>query len=427
MASWWQPIGTWWTQTQKAPPWPRECRACTALIQKDDPQCPRCGMLPSGKDDLIGQQIGSYKLLERAGQGAYGTTYMVEEAKGAGHYALRLLRPKVLDELGGVDITKDKIRQWSQLSHPHIARLLEYKECEHGFYWLVEWLEGHSLQRLLREHRTGLPPRLVWRLMRQLCEALQDIHEQGFIHGQLRPSHIMLLGQHPHYRVKIFDVSWGTLQPPQARLQAIRHPKQLRAGWYLAPEQVLQSPKTIDRRADIYACGALLFQLLTGSPPFRGSDWSSLQRQHLTTPPPRLDFLHPQCRFSEQLEELIRRSLAKQPQDRFQSIQSFWGQLQSIDPATCTIERRTSSPVFSPESSQRALDTPPPPGGIHLGLSGFQHPEDDADNTPTFSPVTQAFHTLYLGKRPTSRWMIFFWLAIVLGLLILIWDWWKNF
>ncbi|HAA56658.1 MAG TPA: hypothetical protein DCE42_17975, partial [Myxococcales bacterium] len=65
MASWWQPIGTWWTQTQKAPPWPRECRACTALIQKDDPQCPRCGMLPSGKDDLIGQQIGSYKLLER--------------------------------------------------------------------------------------------------------------------------------------------------------------------------------------------------------------------------------------------------------------------------------------------------------------------------------------------------------------------------
>jgi len=200
-----------------------------------------------------------------------------------------------------------------RLDHHNIAQVIEFGETDDGiFYAAMERLHGRTLQQLLLRRPLSLPDSL--RLAERLLSALDSVHEAGVVHRDLKPGNVFIAATSPgEWRPVLLDfgiavdVSRGAA-PPTDRI--VGTPE------YMAPEQVVG--RSVDRRADIYGFGVLLFRALTGELPFTGDSRRALYRAHLEATPPRLsDVMGEEQPFT--LEIVVARCLAKSPDDRWQS------------------------------------------------------------------------------------------------------------
>ncbi|MCB9638290.1 MAG: serine/threonine protein kinase [Myxococcales bacterium] len=320
----------WWRRSSSSPPPttppPDRTENCPGFLlqcPREDKICQACGYDQRGNDRLLGRSIGGFHLVERARDGLFGTVYLAQSAGRSNLSAFHLLRPTMLKNFPDLDGLRRRVAQWAELRHPGIAEVEAFGESQEGFYWATSWLHGVTLQHLLRGFPGGLPEALWADLTQQLLWVLDTAHTSGVVVGQLRPEHVLLLRRGRRFQLILVDIGCGP-QRWTRELQALfAVNKLLSIGAYLPPEQMASLHTEIQPRSDLYTAGILLFQMITGRPPFRGRTWDDLYKKQRYRSFPRLQESQRPLPYAEALDELFGRALAKDPHHRYPSAQHF--------------------------------------------------------------------------------------------------------
>ncbi len=285
---------------------------------------------------LIGEIFnGRYTIDEFIVLGSFGAVYRATDGKLGRTVAVKILKPDLQEDVA--EEARELFRREAQaagaLNHPHIVAVTDVGEDFGIAYLVMEWLEGRTLEHELRQfQRIALSDAIV--ILEQITGALSLAHGQNIVHRDIKPSNIHL-GKSDEIFVKVLDFGIAKVTTSAANAVASRI-----AGTfaYMPPEQI--EGKIIDARTDVYALGILLFQMLTGRLPFEKKSEDYLIHQQLLAKPPRLTDFSPE--FSPAIADVIERALAKNPDERQQSVaelcESFVAAVESENPPEVSSE-----------------------------------------------------------------------------------------
>jgi serine/threonine-protein kinase len=290
------------------------------------------------RGDLTGALLdGRYRVIEPVAEGAMGIIYRAERVKLGRIVAIKVLHDVLPNELSGRKRFEIEAMAMAKLEHPHCASVLDVGVHGDRPFVVMDFVSGQNLKELIS--RGPLPIPRAAEIVRQVLSGLAHAHEHGIIHRDIKPANIVLsqkvgLGDH----VKILDFGLARLADTSQNLTA-----GLAVGTpaYMAPEQV--RGQKLDHRADLYACGVLLFELVTGQKPFQSETDDPIEvcRMQLSAPVPRLDDKLPGTAFGE-LEAVVAKALAKRAGKRYASAQAFAA---ALDAATGRPARQVQSPA----------------------------------------------------------------------------------
>jgi serine/threonine-protein kinase len=255
---------------------------------------------------MIGQQLGSFQIDEKIGAGAMGVVYRATHVKTGRAAAVKVVTAEQMTKGNAADRFEREAEILQQFRHPNIVRFFAVGRSKGIRYFAMEFIQGQTLEHIL-EDRGFLPWQDVVELGLQLCEALQYAHERGVVHRDLKPSNIMLTLDG---RLKLTD--FGIAKDLDATALTATG-RTLGTAAYMAPEQIRGTPE-VSHKTDLYALGCLLYQMLVGQPPFKGSQIAVLMNCHLNEPPPRPSSKNPEV--PRALDDLILNLMSKSPSDR---------------------------------------------------------------------------------------------------------------
>jgi predicted Ser/Thr protein kinase len=311
------------------------CPDCDARVSASAAVCTECGAeRPRGGwrlDPHLGRVIaGRYRLLDRLGSGGMGQVYLAEDRAQAG--GLGPVVVKLLAERGGSADNRrftNEARAARQLTSPHSVKVYDFGFEDGVPYLVMEYLRGKTLRQLLIE-RGRLDLERAIDVALQVCRAMTDAHAAGIVHRDLKPDNLILL-EPDHRFVKVLDFGAARLSGIDATRSVIGTPR------YMSPEQILE--RELDGRADIYALGASLFEMLAGRPPFDSKTLAGCLNAHLSAPVPSLWEHAPEV--PPKLSRLVSRMLAKSPADRPLSMTDVEGELSEPMPPACPTRSQT--------------------------------------------------------------------------------------
>jgi len=266
-----------------------------------------------------GSRIGRYRVVGTIGRGGMGGVFEVEDDAGI-RYALK---SPLTDVAGNSDVTRRFAREANALrllEHPNLVAAVDVF-AEHGVLFLVmEKVLGPTLGEHLR--RGALAPRHALVVARQILSGIAHAHAQGIVHRDLKPENVILVPMGGWDRVKVIDFGLVKLVGDAAAAFGARALTSTGLVFgtpaYMAPEQALG--RVVDGRADVYATGVILFEMLLGRMPFVDPDPMVLMQMHAKRPPPRLDQVAPDAPWcTPQLVALVEGALIKDPEQRFPS------------------------------------------------------------------------------------------------------------
>ncbi|HVR02896.1 MAG TPA: serine/threonine-protein kinase, partial [Polyangia bacterium] len=267
----------------------------------------------------VGQTVGNYRVLEKIAQGGKGDVYLAEHPVIGRKAALKVIHPQHARNVDVVARFVNEASALSRIGHEHIVEVTDFGRTPAGdFYIIMEYLKGRSLADLIVAEAPFAPARAL-ELAVQIADALAASHAQGVIHRDLKPENVFLVtrGREPDF-VKVLDFGLAKLLHDDGAA-----PHETRAGvvmgtpYYMAPEQCVGA-RELDGRADVYALGVVLFEMLTGKLPFGGDSDGEVLMKQMTFPPPAARSLVPDVPAA--LDAIVRRALAKAPADRFPSM-----------------------------------------------------------------------------------------------------------
>ena len=304
----------------------------TLLIYMPSYSCALAAVIPARMLQRFGRRLreardlGSYELEERLGGGGMGEVWRGRHRLLARPAAIKLVKPEMLQAGGGdARLAQRRFATEAQataaLTSPHTVRLFDYGVTDDGrFYYVMELLDGRDMADLVGDAGPLPAPRVVY-LLRQICHSLGEAHGRGLVHRDIKPANIFVcrLGRDADV-VKVLD--FGLVQSaeeaPSRGLTETLATLQRVVGTpaFMAPE-VIVGGRAVDRRADIYALGCVVWFLLTGRQVFHGTSMQTLV-DHVSTPPPRPSALMPDV--PPWLDALVLDCLAKSPDARPQDI-----------------------------------------------------------------------------------------------------------
>jgi serine/threonine protein kinase len=259
---------------------------------------------------------GSYRLVRLIRAGATCQVWETVKEDDGQRYALKLLRAEERENKLEIATLKHEFEVASGFKHPNIIRILEFN-TELGIpYIAMEYFPAVNLKLLLRQGSERLFP-IVKEVVDQAAEALYYLHEQGWVHRDVKPDNFLVSEEG---KVKLIDFAIA-VKPTTGF-------GKLFSGWggkvqgtrsYMSPEQIRN--QGLDPRADVYSFGCVLYELVTGRPPFTGDSPDDLLNRHLTQPPPSAQVLSPNV--ATPFAELIRRMMAKKKDDRPSNMWEF--------------------------------------------------------------------------------------------------------
>jgi eukaryotic-like serine/threonine-protein kinase len=274
--------------------------------------------------DLVGTVVdGRYRLVAPIGTGATGVVYEAEHTTTGVRVALKLLEPAATGENTAARFRREG-KAMSLFHHRNIVELLDVGATPGGeVYLAVELVRGVSLRAVIDDGVVG--PQRALPIVRQILDALAHAHAMGVIHRDVKPENIMLAdGGAPDGADLVKMLDFGVAKLMHDTAFALGESKLTSTGFacigtplYIAPESVLGL--AVDGRADLYAVGAILFEMLTGAPPFDAEEAEALLRLHTAAPVPSLRDRAPDASITPQLEFVIANALAKKPEHRFVS------------------------------------------------------------------------------------------------------------
>lgn len=274
-----------------------------------------------------GDHIGQYVVKEFLGEGGMGTVYEVEHEALGRSYALKVLRARVVDrDETAAERFLREARTAARVRHPNIVDVVDFGHMPDGRpYFVMELLEGESLAD--RVERGALPPAEVVSIARQTAMALAAAHDRGVIHADVTPSNILVVGGE-QLHVKLVD--FGLAQLAGEGMSDDVPEFVLGTPAYISPEQLRGLPPT--DRSDQYGLGAVLFEMLTGKPPFAHKDLRTLCMMHIGAPIPPVE--SPHGPLPPKLADVITTCLQKTPQARFPGMRALLAALDEIERVT---------------------------------------------------------------------------------------------
>src|SRR5215470_9881719 len=287
---------------------------------------------------LIGEKLNRYRIEEFAGRGGMSVVYRARHEIGKYVVAVKVLDPELAGDPKMVSSFLAEARNTAALRHPSIIRINDVDQTEEGWAYLVmEWLDGRTLYDELRKHGP-IPIERASRLLDQICAAVEYAHSKNVIHRDLKPGNIMLVadehGEPDVEAIRILD--FGIAKVLDATLGI--NTQVAGTYYYTSPEQLTRGA-TIDRRADIYSLGVVLYQMLTGEMPFKADSMWEMIRLHCEASPSPLREVNPA--IPQAIEDVVLKALAKKPADRHQSATELARALRNaanIHPATLIVE-----------------------------------------------------------------------------------------
>ena len=293
---------------------PRQCSQCSAVLPADVPEglCPACllqrgfateGGAPPRPSAFepppiseLAQLFPQLEILECLGRGGMGAVYKARQPRLDRFVALKILAPEKQMDPQFAERFEREARVLARLNHPHIVSVIDFGETQGRYYLLMEFVDGLTLRQILKSGKLSSEEAL--KLVPQICEALQYAHQQGIVHRDIKPENILL---DKAGRLKIADFGIAKIAGTETQGPSLTGARDVMGTpHYMAPEQV-ETPLSVDHRADIYSLGVVFYEMLTGELPL-GKFSPPSQRVQVDV----------------RLDEVVLHALEKEPGRRYQ-------------------------------------------------------------------------------------------------------------
>jgi serine/threonine-protein kinase len=287
----------------------------------NSPDTDPAGRIPENvpqSDPRIGQVLDSkYQLLECLGKGGMGTVYRARRLHIGDEVAVKVLSQELMREQIAIERFRREARSAAMIRHPNVVSIHDFSDASNvggsnEAYIVMEFIKGRSLRHLL-EREGRLSPARAASLMRDICAGVGLAHRQGLLHRDLKPDNVIVTPPTPHgdhETAKVVDFGLAKLREENVSTLT-------KAGillgtiYYMSPEQC--RGEELDARSDVYSLGAMLYEMLSGAPPFKATSLTGLIFQHLNDPPPPFQ---PSLQIPPSFALVCFRALAKSREER---------------------------------------------------------------------------------------------------------------
>ena len=316
-----------------------------------EPKGPR--FVPPSVEELS-RQFPQLEILKFIGQGGMGAVYQARQKELDRIVALKILPPQVAGGAGFAERFAQEARALGKLNHPHIVTLYQFGQADGLFYFLMEYVDGITLQQLMQSGRIASREALA--IVPQICDALQYAHQRGIVHRDIKPGNI-LLSKEGYVKIADFGVAKIVAEGLEntGAAAASESGELTGAGsvlgtpQYMAPEQ-MDTPQEVDHRADIYSLGVVFYEMLTGELPSGKLEPPSARARGL--------------QIDVRLDEVVLRALEKQPARRYQEADTLKTVVETI---ATTPPVMPSTPKPEPAKQPHSNPTGPLPAGAFTG------------------------------------------------------------
>ncbi|MBN1319781.1 MAG: serine/threonine protein kinase [Thermoleophilia bacterium] len=330
-----------------------------------------------------------YRLGRVLGRGGMCIVYQAWDTRLQRNVAVKRLEPPLSEDPRTRARFDREGRALAQLSHPNLVTLIDRGSSEDEDYLVFEYVEGRSLKELIREGLLGIGE--FGRIAGQVAEGLATAHAAGIIHRDVKPQNI-LIDRNGHAKVTDFGIATG---PDWTRVT--RAGSVIGSARYMSPEQIRSKP--VDARSDIYSLGVVMYEMLTGNPPFDGTNMPEIARMHLSaTPPPISDV---RTNLPEGLEKVVMRCLEKLPEDRFSSMDELLGALVGLG---LYAPQRVTEVAPAPRRSSRRGGGQERPARLSAGVAAGETGGTRDDDTGETDWVRERAREMARKRRAARRW-----------------------
>jgi serine/threonine protein kinase len=289
--------------------------------------------------DLVGREIkGRYRLIDERGSGNFGTVYIARDLLSHYLYAAKIMRIDHTDDNEMVERFKREALILYNLNDTHIVRVIDYGNEGQIYYIVMHHIDGQNLKYYI-QHAGNMEALKALDYVHQIAEGLASAFKQGVVHRDIKPQNILVNNKGV---VKIADFGLSRSRD----MQTITHSdKFMGTAYYVAPEQV-ESSHAVDTRADLYSLSAVLFEMLTGQPPYTDGGAMEIILKHMRSPIPLIRPLRPD--LPPEAEPFFQKALAKSPVARYQSPEEYIVAIEGL-------QQRLRGEVAPPQKQARLI------------------------------------------------------------------------
>jgi eukaryotic-like serine/threonine-protein kinase len=344
-------------------------------------------------DELREGQIlaSKYRVERLLGQGGMGVVLAAMHVELEQRVAIKVLKRDLAESESIAERFRREARAACRIKSPHGARVLDVGTTEDGLpYMVMEYLDGHDLAAELEE-RGRLPIEEAASYVIQAADAICDAHDENIIHRDIKPANLFLTERGGMHAVKVLDFGISkSLQDTTSANPSLTHTQALIGSpMYMSPEQ-LDSPRTVDARTDIWSLGIVLYELVTGHPPFSADGIAGLIKQIVADAPPRLSDFGVDAPV--EFEAIIQRCLAKKRDDRYSSVRELMVALAPF---------AKESPMSVPVATRAAFRSVAGKPGSQ-SAQGSSQPGADPSPLPRPTPRLYATRVAGAGTDPSA-------------------------
>jgi eukaryotic-like serine/threonine-protein kinase len=322
-----------------------KCPQCGIANLPSSERCIRCNTQFENNQPLVD---GRYVIEDEIGQGAMGLVYRARDVRLGRTVALKLISPEHARDSTFIERFRREAGALASIRNDHVVQIYTMGVHEGCDFYAMEYIEGPTLEQIIREHSERsqwVPVYRALTILRMIAMGLHAVHARGIVHRDIKPANVVIEARTGRPVLLDFGLA-RALEHSQDTRSALAGTPQ-----YMSPEQVDNSRlegAAFSAAADVYSLACTAFELLTGSPPFFGDGLYAVMRSHLDTPPPLLSSRRPDL---APLDAILARALAKRPSDRWESAAQFAAQLEGVAPLWRAMGPPLSPPLTDQPSS----------------------------------------------------------------------------